>query len=100
MSMEIGLYGLGRMGGDRVKGRARRAGRRRAGGRSALGLRFVDGGVSGGIWGLELGYCMMVGGPEDAVDHLRPLLDTLAPPNGWARFGKSGAGHFGKTGHT
>jgi len=66
---------------------------RRAEELSALGLRSVDVGVSGGIWGLELGYCMMVGGPEDAVDHLRPLLDTLAPPNGWARFGKSGAGH-------
>ena len=72
---------------------------RRAEELSAKGLRFVDVGVSGGIWGLELGYCMMVGGPEDAVDHLRPLLDTLAPPNGWARFGKSGAGHFVKMVH-
>ncbi len=72
---------------------------RRAGDLGAKGFRFVDVGVSGGIWGLELGYCMMVGGPEDAVAHLRPLLDTLAPPNGWARFGKSGAGHFVKMVH-
>jgi len=72
---------------------------RRADELGAKGLRFVDVGVSGGIWGLELGYCMMVGGPEDAVEHLRPLLDTLAPQNGWARFGKSGAGHFVKMVH-
>jgi 6-phosphogluconate dehydrogenase len=72
---------------------------RRAGDLRAHGFRFVDVGVSGGIWGLELGYCMMVGGPEDAVAHLRPLLDTLAPPNGWARFGASGAGHFVKMVH-
>jgi 6-phosphogluconate dehydrogenase len=66
---------------------------------AARGLRFVDAGVSGGIWGLEVGYCMMVGGDEDAVDLLRPLLDTLAPPDGWARFGKTGAGHFVKMVH-
>jgi len=66
---------------------------------TAQGFRFVDVGVSGGIWGLELGYCMMVGGPKDAVDHLRPILDTLAPPNGWAHFGKAGAGHFVKMVH-
>jgi 6-phosphogluconate dehydrogenase len=72
---------------------------RRAEDLGARGLRFVDVGVSGGIWGLENGYCMMVGGAEDAVAHLRPILDTLAPPNGWARFGKSGAGHFVKMVH-
>jgi 6-phosphogluconate dehydrogenase len=72
---------------------------RRASELGAKGFRFVDVGVSGGIWGLELGYCMMVGGADDAVAHLRPLLDTLAPPNGWARFGKSGAGHFVKMVH-
>ena len=66
---------------------------------AARGLRFVDVGVSGGIWGLEVGYCMMVGGAEDAVDLLRPVLDTLAPPDGWARFGKTGAGHFVKMVH-
>ncbi len=64
-----------------------------------LGFDFLDIGVSGGIWGLEVGYCMMVGGPTRAVDIARPALDTLAPPNGWAHFGKSGAGHFTKMVH-
>jgi 6-phosphogluconate dehydrogenase len=66
---------------------------------TAKGFRFVDAGVSGGIWGLENGYCMMVGGPKDAIEIMRPLLDTLAPPNGWAHFGKAGAGHFVKMVH-
>ncbi len=66
---------------------------------AAKGLHFVDVGTSGGIWGLENGYCMMVGGPKEAVERMRPLLDTLAPPNGWAHFGKSGAGHFVKMVH-
>ncbi len=66
---------------------------------AAKGFRFVDVGVSGGIWGLDLGFCMMVGGPKDAVDIMRPLLDTLAPPDGWDHFGKAGAGHFVKMVH-
>ena len=65
----------------------------------ALGLSFVDAGVSGGIWGLQYGFCMMVGGERPAVDRIRPLLDTLAPKDGWAHFGKSGAGHFVKMVH-
>ncbi|HET8569736.1 MAG TPA: decarboxylating 6-phosphogluconate dehydrogenase [Candidatus Limnocylindria bacterium] len=72
---------------------------RRAAKYSAAGFRFLDVGVSGGIWGLENGYCLMVGGPADAVDVVRPALDTLAPPDGWAHFGKSGAGHFVKMVH-
>ncbi len=72
---------------------------RRAEKYSALGFDFLDVGVSGGIWGLEVGYCMMVGGPARAVDIVRPALDTLAPPSGWAHFGKSGAGHFVKMVH-
>ncbi len=72
---------------------------RRADELSAKGFHFVDVGVSGGIWGLEIGYCMMVGGPAEAVDRIRPILDTLAPPDGWAHFGKSGAGHFVKMVH-
>jgi len=72
---------------------------RRAARYEALGLRYLDVGVSGGIWGLENGYCMMVGGRPEAVDIVRPALDTLAPPNGWAHFGKSGAGHFVKMVH-
>src|SRR2546428_686534 len=66
---------------------------------AAKGLRFLDIGVSGGIWGLENGYCMMVGGPADAVAIAKPILDALAPPNGWAHFGKAGAGHFVKMVH-
>jgi 6-phosphogluconate dehydrogenase len=72
---------------------------RRASKYGAMGLRFVDAGVSGGIWGLRNGYCMMLGGDADAIDRLRPALDTLAPPNGWAHFGKAGAGHFVKMVH-
>jgi len=72
---------------------------RRAARYGALGFDFLDVGVSGGVWGLEVGYCMMVGGPARAVDLARPALDTLAPPDGWAHFGKSGAGHFVKMVH-
>ena len=72
---------------------------RRAEKYSGMGFDFLDIGVSGGIWGLEVGYCMMVGGPARAVGIVRPVLDTLAPPNGWAHFGKSGAGHFVKMVH-
>jgi len=72
---------------------------RRAERYTAMGFDFLDIGVSGGIWGLEVGYCMMVGGPKRAVDIIGPALDTLAPPNGWAHFGKSGAGHFVKMVH-
>ncbi|MBA3375935.1 MAG: decarboxylating 6-phosphogluconate dehydrogenase, partial [Actinobacteria bacterium] len=72
---------------------------RRAAEYEAKGLRYLDVGVSGGIWGLENGYCMMVGGRPEAVDIVRPALDTLAPPDGWAHFGKSGAGHFVKMVH-
>ena len=66
---------------------------------SALGFHFLDIGVSGGVWGLQVGYCMMVGGPKQGVDIVRPILDTLAPPDGWEHFGKSGAGHFTKMVH-
>ncbi len=52
---------------------------RRAERYGARGFRYLDIGVSGGIWGLKIGYCMMVGGPADAVEIVRPLLDTLAP---------------------
>ena len=72
---------------------------RRAEKYSAMGLRFLDIGVSGGVWGLQVGYCMMVGGPKEGVDIVTPILDTLAPPKGWAHFGKSGAGHFTKMVH-
>jgi 6-phosphogluconate dehydrogenase len=62
-------------------------------------LEYVDAGVSGGIWGLENGYCLMVGGERDAVAHLEPAFKTLAPPDGYAHVGPSGAGHFVKMVH-
>jgi 6-phosphogluconate dehydrogenase len=72
---------------------------RRAEKYSAMGFHFLDIGVSGGVWGLQVGYCMMVGGPKEGVAIVTPILDTLAPPDGWAHFGKSGAGHFTKMVH-
>jgi 6-phosphogluconate dehydrogenase len=63
------------------------------------GVAFVDAGTSGGIWGLEVGYCLMVGGEPEAVARLKPALDTLAPPQGWSHVGPPGAGHFAKMIH-
>ncbi|MBA2566546.1 MAG: phosphogluconate dehydrogenase (NAD(+)-dependent, decarboxylating) [Thermoleophilaceae bacterium] len=63
------------------------------------GLHFVDVGTSGGVWGLEVGYCMMVGGGDEAVGRLAPILDVLAPPDGWAHMGASGSGHYVKMVH-
>ncbi|HLW83465.1 MAG TPA: decarboxylating 6-phosphogluconate dehydrogenase [Candidatus Acidoferrales bacterium] len=81
------------------------------------GLRYVDVGTSGGVWGLERGYCMMIGGPDDVVKHLDPIFKTLAPgrgdlprtpgreksastaENGYLHCGPSGAGHFVKMVH-
>jgi 6-phosphogluconate dehydrogenase len=84
---------------------------------AAKGIRYVDVGTSGGVWGLERGYCMMIGGGDDAVKHLDPILSTLAPgkgnvdrtpgreklagtaENGYLHTGPSGAGHFVKMVH-
>jgi 6-phosphogluconate dehydrogenase len=63
------------------------------------GVHFLDAGVSGGVWGLAEGYCLMVGGPKRAVDRLSPLWQALAPPGGFAHVGSSGAGHFVKMIH-
>jgi 6-phosphogluconate dehydrogenase len=63
------------------------------------GLHFVDAGVSGGIWGLEVGFCLMVGGDETPVKRLEPIFATLAPEEGYAHVGPSGAGHFVKMVH-
>ncbi len=65
----------------------------------ARGLRFCDVGVSGGVWGLEVGYCMMAGGAEEDLARLAPLLDVLAPPDGWLHVGPVGAGHHVKMVH-
>ena len=66
---------------------------------SAKGIRFLDIGTSGGVWGLEEGYCLMAGGPREAFDHVEPILATLAPKDGYAYVGPSGAGHFSKMVH-
>jgi 6-phosphogluconate dehydrogenase len=72
---------------------------RRAEEASQRGIYFVDAGVSGGIWGRELGYCLMVGGDEEAVARLEPIFRDLAPEDGYAHVGPSGAGHFVKMIH-
>ncbi|HZT67658.1 MAG TPA: decarboxylating 6-phosphogluconate dehydrogenase [Acidimicrobiales bacterium] len=66
---------------------------------SASGIHFVDAGVSGGIWGLDNGYCLMVGGSKEAVAIVEPALLTLAPEGGYAHVGPVGAGHFVKMVH-
>ena len=58
------------------------------------GIGFLDAGVSGGIWGLENGYCTMVGGAEVDFRRVEPLVETLAPPSGYLHAGPVGAGHF------
>ncbi len=65
------------------------------------GIYYVDSGTSGGIWGLQEGYSLMVGGRPEAIDLIRPALETLAPAadRGWAHVGPSGAGHFVKMIH-
>lgn len=90
---------------------------RRAQELSAEGIRYVDVGTSGGVWGLERGYCMMIGGPDEAVQHLDPIFKTLAPgpgtidrtpgreklggtsEDGYLHCGPNGAGHFVKMVH-
>jgi 6-phosphogluconate dehydrogenase len=74
---------------------------RRAQALRARGVRFVDAGTSGGIWGLAEGYSLMVGGDDAAIAALRPALETLAPApdRGWGHVGPVGAGHFAKMIH-
>lgn len=91
---------------------------RRAGQLKSKGINYVDVGTSGGIWGIERGYCMMIGGPDDAVKRIDPILSTLAPgmgdvgrtpgrpadkggtaEQGYLHCGPSGAGHFVKMVH-
>jgi 6-phosphogluconate dehydrogenase len=84
--------------------------KRRAAELRKQGIHYVDVGTSGGVWGLEVGYCMMVGGPPRAVKRLSPILDVLAPETnelsreaigdrGWHHFGPAGAGHYVKMVH-
>jgi 6-phosphogluconate dehydrogenase len=72
---------------------------RRAAELKTKGIHYVDAGTSGGIWGLTVGYCLMVGGEEAVVQHLAPVFKTLAPENGWAHVGAVGAGHYVKMVH-
>jgi 6-phosphogluconate dehydrogenase len=72
---------------------------RRARDLETRGIQFIDSGTSGGIWGLENGYCLMIGGEKRAVLRCEPIFKTLAPPNGCAHVGPSGAGHYVKMVH-
>ena len=72
---------------------------RRGEGLAKRQIGFLDVGTSGGIWGRQEGYCMMVGGLKDHVDIVRAIFDTLAPPDGWAHVGPGGSGHFTKMIH-
>ncbi|MBW2087288.1 MAG: decarboxylating 6-phosphogluconate dehydrogenase [Deltaproteobacteria bacterium] len=66
---------------------------------AAQEIQFLDVGVSGGIWGLEIGYCLMIGGPKETYQHLEPVFQTLAPEDGFLYCGPHGAGHFVKMVH-
>ena len=68
---------------------------------NAMNIHFVDSGTSGGIWGLENGYSIMVGGSDEAIERLRPALESLAPAKdkGWGHVGPAGAGHYVKMVH-
>jgi 6-phosphogluconate dehydrogenase len=72
---------------------------RRAADAQKRGVHFLDAGVSGGIWGLEVGFCLMVGGDNAPVKRLEPIFMSLAPEEGYAHVGPSGAGHFVKMVH-
>jgi 6-phosphogluconate dehydrogenase len=76
-----------------------RESQRRFGEAQAHGIHFVDAGVSGGVWGLEVGFCLMVGGEPEPVRTLEPVFRALAPEDGYAHVGPAGAGHFVKMVH-
>ncbi|MEA2519940.1 MAG: 6-phosphogluconate dehydrogenase [Chloroflexota bacterium] len=72
---------------------------RRHGDLAAKGINYVDAGTSGGIWGLQVGYCLMVGGDDAAVGPLEPIFTSLAPEGGYLHVGGAGAGHYVKMIH-
>jgi len=72
---------------------------RRAEALASKGIGYLDVGVSGGLWGLSLGYCVMAGGEKSAYDRVEPLLKTLTTENGYLHCGKTGSGHFVKMVH-
>ena len=72
---------------------------RRANELKEQGIYLLDVGISGGIWGLENGFCIMAGGDKSAYEIAQPIFESLAQPGGYARVGESGAGHFAKMVH-
>jgi 6-phosphogluconate dehydrogenase len=72
---------------------------RRAARLKARGLEFIDAGTSGGIWGLTVGYCLMIGASADGFARCEPIFRTLAPPDGYAHVGPPGSGHYVKMIH-
>jgi 6-phosphogluconate dehydrogenase len=72
---------------------------RRAAGLEARGIEFLDMGVSGGIWGLQVGFCAMVGGKREVFERFEPAVKSLAPEGGYLYCGPSGAGHYVKMVH-
>ncbi len=72
---------------------------RRGAALEARGIELIDAGTSGGVWGLEVGYCMMVGGSDAAVKRAEPIFRSLAPEDGYAHVGPTGAGHYVKMVH-
>jgi 6-phosphogluconate dehydrogenase len=72
---------------------------RRAAGLKERGLEFIDAGTSGGIWGLTIGYCLMIGASREAFSRCEPIFRTLAPPDGYAHVGPPGSGHYVKMIH-
>ncbi|RJX35348.1 MAG: decarboxylating 6-phosphogluconate dehydrogenase [Desulfarculus sp.] len=72
---------------------------RRGAALEAKGIAYLDAGVSGGVWGLAEGYCLMLGGPAEAFARLEPVLASLAPPEGYLHTGPAGSGHFVKMIH-
>ena len=72
---------------------------RRHGELAKKGIRYVDAGTSGGIWGLQVGYCLMVGGDKEAVEPLEPIFRSLAPEGGYLHVGGPGSGHYVKMVH-
>jgi 6-phosphogluconate dehydrogenase len=73
--------------------------KRRAARLKEKGIEFIDAGTSGGIWGLTVGYCLMIGASPEAFRHCEPIFRTLAPPEGYAHVGPPGAGHYVKMIH-
>jgi 6-phosphogluconate dehydrogenase len=73
--------------------------KRRAARLKEKGIEFIDAGTSGGIWGLTVGYCLMIGASPEAFRHCEPIFRTLAPPDGYAHVGPPGAGHYVKMIH-